>query len=374
MAQLEQDRLVRKEVALGQVREIPTPVNYIGSQLAPTQAVQSDDVIFSYIAPDTESLAPARAEDAEAEMAQKDDTAGYGRASIIDWAIKDHYRASDVSRYREYLRLAELSGGGNFPLTVTNMTEDWQSQLARDLARRRRSLDNRLEWLAVQGAFEGSITYDDGKIKFTTDFGRPVGQQDQAAANGNWTAANAATMDPIADVITMNDYMYDTHGIRMTRAFASEKALRNLWYSDKFQVLAGLASGAVSSGTDIKYLIPSFGTETAIQILQAATGVTFSVYEGQYRTRPIGSLTWTWNRFADETKVLFLPPEDAINEVSDLGFGRMLTSPHPEGNWQPGFYEWERSTVDPWGMDRGNGVKAFPVYPHLEYSYVMTVL
>ena len=119
MPQLDQDRLVRKEVALGQVREIPKNRNYIQELLAPTQAVQSDDVIFSYVAPDTEGLAPARAEDAESEMATKDDTAGYGRASIIDWAIKDHYTASDVTRYREYLRLAELAGGGSFPLTIS---------------------------------------------------------------------------------------------------------------------------------------------------------------------------------------------------------------------------------------------------------------
>jgi hypothetical protein len=58
-----------------------------------------------------------------------------------------------------------------------------------------------------------------------------------------------------------------------------------------------------------------------------------------------------------------------------IGFGATLTSPHPEGNWTSGFYEWERDTgPDPWGFDRGNGIKAFPVMPHMELSYAMRVL
>ena len=144
--------------------------------------------------------------------------------------------------------------------------------------------------------------------------------------------------------------------------------------SDKFIARAGLAAAGIASSGDLKYVQPNWGVDAAIAVVEAATGVQFTLYEGQYRERALGSTTWSWTRFADEDKVLFLPPADAINEVSDLGFGKTLTSPHPEGNWQSGFYEWERSTVDPWGTDRGNGIKAFPVYPHLEFSYVMTAL
>ena len=84
------------------------------------------------------------------------------------------------------------------------MTEDWQRQLARDLQRRRNKLDNRLEWLAVNGAFEGAIAYDDGKIIFNVDYGRPANQQDEAPANGVWSAAAS---DPIDDIEQMNDFM-----------------------------------------------------------------------------------------------------------------------------------------------------------------------
>lgn len=100
---ISQDRLVRKEVALGTIREIAPPSQHIGlAQVAPFLNVESDDVIFDYAKGLTDGMAPARAEDAESELAQKDTTfVGIGRASILDWAIKDHYVASDVTRYRE---------------------------------------------------------------------------------------------------------------------------------------------------------------------------------------------------------------------------------------------------------------------------------
>src|SRR5690348_8566467 len=99
------DRLVRKEVALGIIREILPPQDHIGLQVvAPWLEVESDDVIFDYAKGLTDGLAPARAEDSESELAQKDDTyVGQGRASVIDWALKDHCSASDVTRYREFL-------------------------------------------------------------------------------------------------------------------------------------------------------------------------------------------------------------------------------------------------------------------------------
>ena len=76
-----------------------------------------------------------------------------------------------------------------------------------------------------------------------------------------------------------------------------------------------------------------------------------------------------------ENEILFLPNMEDVLEVDDteIGFAKTLTSPHPEGNFTPGFYEWERSTVDPWGQDAGTGVKAFPVFPHMDYTYGVTV-
>ena len=146
------DRLVRKEDSLGAIRELQPPTGQIGLQLFPFYEVDSDDVIFDYIKGAlVDGLTPARAEDAESELSQKDDlTYGQGRASIIDWAKKDKYTASDVTRYKENLRLQQLVQGAGTNLNLNdpgNMVHQFNAQVARDDARRSRKLFNRLEWL-----------------------------------------------------------------------------------------------------------------------------------------------------------------------------------------------------------------------------------
>ena len=378
MVNVDRERLVAKEVALGQIREIQENDDYIGLRaLAPFQEVESDDVIFSYIIPDVTGLAPARAEDAESEMATKDDTFGFGRASLIDWAIKDRYSASDVTRYREFLSAAQASPGA-FPLTINRMTEDWEKKVARDTALRRRKLDNRIEWLITQAVWTNQIAYNDGKIVFTVPYGRPSNQQTQAPPNGTWIAANKATMDPIDDIMQMRETMYAAHGVRPDHGYTSERVLRSIILSDRFAARSGVAipqlTGTGGTPVDPKYLIDGWSWQAAVSIVQAYTGVTLLPYDAVYRTRTLGSTTTTVNRFTDDRDIVFLPPQSIIDEISDLGFGRTLTSPHPEGNFTAGFYEWERDTVDPWSHDMGTGIKAFPVFPHMELSYHMRVL
>jgi hypothetical protein len=397
------DRLVRKEVALGTIREIEPPMDHIGLSLAPFKEVATDDVIFDYIKGGIQDgLSPARAEDAEAELSQKDDlTYGNGRAAVIDWSIKDRYSASDVTRYREALFLAaKLQGidSGNIPLNFVGRTvEDFQARLARHDALRRRKLDNRIEWMIMQAIGTGGITYNDGKIKFTVSYGRPGGQTDQAPASGLW---NTTTFDPIGDIIAMNETMYNTYGTRLSSAITSQRVLNNMWKSDRFVALGGLINpGTAATGAtkvDLNYLMPGWSQQAAIEIVQNATGVTFVPYDSIYRTRPVGSQTWTNNRFLPDNKIFFLPlsaelkasgaDQGKTNTVSfnpaatgafddtEIGFGKTLTSPHPEGNWNSGYYEWETETRDPWMLARGSGIKAFPVFPYMEYTYSMTVL
>lgn len=372
MAQLPQDRLVRKEVALGIVREAPQPEAHIGlSLIAPFLAVQSDDVIFDYTIGLAAGLAPARAEDAESELAQKDDTVGTGRAAIIDWAIKDHYDPSDVSRFREAFLLGLTQDSyESFPLTINNIKEGFEQRVARDALVRRRKLDNRIEWLIMSALDTGVISYNDGKVVFSVDFQRPANQ-----TNASVTSWTDPASDPIDAILDVQDFMYDTQGVRTNRALASSKIIRNILNSAKFAQRAGFASTAQTT-VDPRYAIDGWGIEAALGVVERATGVTLIPYDSVYRTRPIGSTTFTNNRFTSENHLIFLPNEEDIAEVSDteIGFAATLTSPHPESNWQPGYYEWERSTVDPWGEDFGSGIKAFPVFPHLEYTYRLKVL
>lgn len=390
---LSQDRMVRKEVALGVVREIVPPQNHIGlSMIAPFMEVPTDDVIFNYAQGLTDGLSPARAEDAESELSQKDDTfLSEGRASVIDWAIKDHYTASDVNRYREWLLIQQqVRDTQNLPLTAKSATEGWQDRLARDTARRRKKLDNRMEWLIMSALSTGSIAYNDGKIKFTVDYGRPAAQSlvpgsvltstdggTVTLGADSWIASNG-NGDPIGELLKLQNWAYDTYGVRLTRAIASRKFLSNMWNSSKFAARTGLVVGGtpVSSPIDPKYLIDGWSPTAAQTIIENATQIKFLEYDAVYRTRPVGSQTVTNNRFLPNNRVILLPDEADIAEFddTDIGFAKTLTSPHPAGNWSSGYYEWEHEYgMDPWGYDAGTGIKAFPVFLHMDLTFTYDV-
>lgn len=358
-----QNQIVRQEVALGLIRELVPQDELIGLDYAPFLPVESDDVIFDYARGSSTGLAPARAEDAESELFQQDELhAGQGRARVIDWALKNHYTASDVSRYREFLAVAEqVRDTKSFPLTIDSLTRGFSDKVARDTVARKRRLDNRINWLITQALTHGSIVYDNGKIKWSVDFGRPAGQQDQAPASGVY---NTTTHDPIGDILAMQEAHYEQYGVRLTRGICSRKFINSLWKSDKFVPRTGFT---VADGVDANYLLEGWGPNAALAIVEQATGMQFRVTDGVYRTRAVGSTGFTNNRWIPEDRVIFLADQSDIDALSDsdLGFGKTLTSPHPMNNWMSGFYYWERETVDPWGHDVGTGVKAFPVFPLL---------
>lgn len=367
-----QDRLIRKEEALGMLREIVPPQDHIGLQLVPWLEVASDDVIFDYAVGLAEGMAPARAEDAESELAQKDVLfAGQGRAAVIDWALKDHYSASDVNRYQSILRIVNQIQDGNLPLEMASILGDFQAQVTRDDALRRKKLDNRLEWLIMTGLSDAAISYNDGRIKFTVNFGRPAGQVTTKDYSGT-------DHDPIGDILRMQEFMFQTYGIRMDRAISSRRVINTFMNSDRFLARSGfVVGGTPSAPIDVNYVLDGWGPNSALELVKKTCGMRDWIeYDSVYRTRPVGSQTTTLNRFFPENRILFLPNEEDVNSFDEtaIGFGKTLTSPHPEGNWTPGFYEWEKEMgPDPWGRDRGTGVKAFPVLPHMDLTAVFDV-
>lgn len=375
-----QDRLIRKETALGTLRELEPPQDHIGLQvIAPMMEVPTDDVIFDYATGLATGLAPARAEDAESELAQKDITlGGTGRASVIDWALKDYYTASDVMRYREALLIAGQLGGegqtiSGLPLTVGTQIEDFRNKVAKDDARRRKFLDNRIEWMVMTPLDTGGLVYDDGKMKFAIDFGRPANQTNQAPLGGLWSSTGS---DPIGAAVAVDEYMYNTYGVHMGRAIGSRKAWNSLINSEKFiPRFAPVVGGTPSAPIDPRYLSEGYGPQAVRDVFARATGLTCIEYDAVYRTRAVNSTNFVNHRFTDDRTIYFLPSEADVADLDDaIGFAKTLTSPHPEGNFTPGFYEWEEETKDPWGVTRGTGIKAFPIFMHLDWTYTMRVL
>lgn len=379
------ERLIRKETSLGLIREQETREDFIGNTIAPMKDVDSDEVTFAYLE-DTGAtgLAPARADDAESKLYQRDDfRAGEGRASVIDWALKDKYTASEVERYRQDLLDLEKTGGagaGQRIGTLQSNTEKFQSMLNRDALERRRRLDNRIEWLQVTPLVTGGLSYNDGDLKWDVDFGRPADQTDQAPTSGLWDFETNPDFDVIGDLLKVAEDHYDKYGIELKRGIISKKKI-NQWYrSTKFRQLglfqAGLANPA-QTDIDLNYLGGAVTPQAAINYIQEQTGITFETYDAAIRTRPVGQPKSAAQmvRFMPEDRVILMPDSSGLAEFdnTEIGFASTLTSPHPEGNWASGFYEWEQETTDPWMFVRGTGIKAFPVFPYLQYTRTLKV-
>ncbi|URG17382.1 major capsid protein [Rhodococcus phage Mbo2] len=371
-----QNLIVAQEQNLGMVRELVPPQEHVGLSIAPFLSVDSDDVVFDMVRGAQDGLAPQRAQDAESVLWSEDEFySGKGGASVIDWALKNHYTASDIATYREMMTVIEQTEGqgGVFPLTAGKITEGFEAKVARDTRGRKSRLDNRIEWMITQAITTGKISYTDAKMKWTVDFGRPADQHQEDMASGTYASD---THDPLGDVLAIQEIMQDRYAITLDRAYTSSKVLNTFWKSSKFRLLAGYAPGAIS-GSDLPYVLPGFGPQAAIDIIERETGIKFIANDNVLRTRANGSQTFVNTRWFPIDEITFLPRESDITAYDDtaLGFGKTLTSPHPAANWGTGFYTWEKEYgVDPWGHDIGTGVKAFPVFPHMELTYNAKVI
>lgn len=370
------DRLIRAETALGIVREIVPPQDHIGLTIAPFYDVPTDDVIFAYMNGSSTGMAPAIAEDSEGELFQQDEAfAGEGRASVIDWRLKSHYTASQINKYRELKATADaVKVTGQVPLVISSPLNQFQDKLARDRVERRRRIDNRLESLVMGTLDTGVAQYSDGKIKYEVDFKRPADQHYQTPTSGTYAAD---THDPINDILEVVEFMDDKYGIKPTRMIGSPKFFNRFFASSKFLGAAGFKPSDGMGRSDLPYVWEGFGPGAALEIVQRVTGVSIQPYNSVWRSRdPFNAgASMTSNPFIDPNSVIFLPDEADIAGYDDspLGFGKTLTSPHPMGNWSSGYYEYEYSTTDPWGHSVGDGIKAFPVFPHMELSYTWKV-
>lgn len=367
------DQLVRQEQHLGYIRELTPPEDHVGlAQIAPWLNVDTDDIVIDYLKSAGAGMAPAVSQDAEAYLFQDtEDITGQMRASVIDWRLKSVYTSSDVMTYRDMKATADLLNGqgASLPLYVTSVTEGFANKVARDTARRKLWLDNRIEWLILTAITTSKIEYDDGNIKFAVDFGRPANQSNVIPKSGTYASD---THDPINDILGVVQWFFDNKGVIIDRAICSRKFLNTLYKSSKFIPRTGFVGG---SNVDPAYVMEGWGPQAAVEIIERETGVKFIVNDNVYRARNMTTGVTTNARYVPQDQVIFLPSEQSLNLVdnTDIGFAKTLTSPHPMGNFTPGFYSWEAEQTDPWQHVIGSGVKAFPIFPHMDKTFTWKV-
>lgn len=359
--------LLARRVHLGVVRELTPPEEHMGLGFVPWMEVEADDVILDYLKGTGSQLAPAVSPDAEAELFQdSDDVTGQIRARVMDWRLKSRYDATDIHQYWEAKETLEQAARNKIQIPTTSLgslTQKIDRKVARDTVKRRRALDNRIEWLAMTALVNAKVAYNDGKIVIPpVDFKRPPGQDMIAkdySGNGH---------DPIRDFVNQKQEAWDTHGVDLATAVCSSKFANRIVNSDKWAVRTGFAP---SANVDPLYAISGWGPKAAIQLVQDECEITLIINDNVFRQRNTATGVISNVRYLAQDEVLFLPNMSQLADYDDteLGFGKMLTSPHPMGNFQPGFYAWETESTDPWERYVGTGVKAFPVLPHMELTY-----
>lgn len=368
-------RLVRQEVALGLVRELVPSSELIGLKYAPMKEIKADDFVIQLANGTSTRMAPARADDAESELFQHDDfLPGEYRGRTVDWALKSKYNTSDINTHRDAIKAAEQlrSSGISYPFVDVTVS-DLNERIAEETTMRREALDMRLNWLCMESLVNAAVAYNDGKIKFAVNWGRPAAQHLFAPASGTYAAD---THDPIGDIQAIKTDARRRYGITLREAICSQEYLDSFWTSAKFRLMAMGTAGVGATASDLPYIVPGWGPDSAIEMVSRVTGIKFTVHDSVYRTRALGSQTFVNNRWFPVDNVLFLPDESEINafDGTGLGLGKMLTSPHVAGNNTPGFYAWEKDYgQDPWGYALGTGIKAFPVFPHMDLTYCMKV-
>ncbi len=366
-------QIVAQEEHLGFIRELTPPDEHIGlSLIAPWMDVDADDVIFDYLKSTGSGLAPAIAQDAESKLFRDvDDITGVMRASVVDWRLKSRYASSDVMTHRDFKETAGTLIGANagLPLYITNILQKFRNKVTRDTVKRKLWLDNRIEWLILTAISTGKIAYNDGEVKFDVDFFRPANQQNADPHNG--VDYSSDTHDPINDLLWVKEFMFDEHYVNINRAICSRKFANSLYRSGKFNIRSGFNNGDV----DMKYAVSGWGPASALKIVSDETEIEFIINDNVFRARNVDTGAITNQRFIPQDQVIFLPDTTSIDltDNTDIGFAKTLTSPHPMGNFTTGFYSWEQEETDPWQHVIGSGVKAFPVFPHMEKTYTMKV-
>lgn len=367
---VEHDRVVRKEVNLGVVREMHPPEDLLYPTIAPMMEVPTDDFVFDRVKPHfSGGMVPARAQNAESELAQHDFRAGgQGRGSLMDWAHKDFYDATDVYNYRSAQdMIAQLQASNmDIPTTLRGSAMDLAGKMARDQADRVSRIHRRFEHIVMTSLHTGTYGYNDGRIVFSTPWDQPADQRNVTPKSGTYAAD---THDPIGDFLDIQEKAFERYGITLDRVIGSRKAFNTFFRTKMFIPRTGFSPNDGVGMESMNYLMNGWGPQAGLDFVMQQVGMTPIIYDSVYRDA--GQVV----RYLPEGTLIFLPSEASISQFDStaIGFAKTCTSPHAEGGFQSGMYEWETSQKDPWQLVSGTGIKAYPIMNHMECVYSMKV-
>jgi hypothetical protein len=315
------------------INELQYDPAYIGNNFLPFVTVPTDVTVWDILV-NTGGIANFRAKDGEAELMQEEANK-QAMAEVADIAEKTRFNATDLRKLRE---------AGQAPLGIPSLLGDIGAEAERKVARRmaklRQRVDARVEWMQIQ-ALTGSISFS-GKVVFDVDYGIPAGQS-SVTPTTDWDTVATAT--PLDDIMSWMDTVENACGVRPRNMIVSNTVLRYL-------------SQNTALRDTFKYTKPFFNIGDVKGIMSDNAELNIIPYNALY-TAANGTRT----RMLDENMIILLPDKTLPNGDP---FADTATTPHPLNNYQSGFYTWRDEKKDPYGLEVGTGITAFPRLYHPE--------
>jgi hypothetical protein len=270
---------------LGFVRNIPAPAPFLGSRWLPDRTVFDLEVEYIKAAQDRPVMAEIMGWDSEAPISPRP-----GLGETVRHELPPIKRKSRISE-KEIIRFLSPRAG----------TPDRQTAIDAvyaDTARLVRGVQARVEWMRMQALSEDTLTYDEGGVEFSFDYGIDADFQFNVGTGPGLSTwwSDTATSTPIADLQAMLATYNAKHGFDWTTLVVSKQIIPYLLQNAdmKDQIYGTAAPGRQLTNAEQQALFATLGLPNIV------------VYDAVvYQENDDGSITQ--HRPLDPKKGILLP-------------------------------------------------------------------
>lgn len=301
----------------------------IGLQYLPFYDSPTEETMWDIVRA-VNPMADFRAVDGEAKLVGRQ---AFDRAyaDVVSIAIKERFNASDLRKIKEAGMLPVVDGKTSL---VAEFGRQAKKKIVDALQRSKDAIDNRLEWMQIN-ALLGKISYT-GKVQFSVDYGIPNGGIVPSTLWSDTTNSN-----PLSDILAWIKLVEDESGITPDTIIMSTTVLSYIRQNAKIQ-------------SAMQYTAPVLSNAVAKKFIEDNAEVKIVLYNTRYTDETGNTVT----RFLSEDTIIMLPSTVEVGDTARVS--------HPLADYTPGYYTWQDEKKDPYGLEVGVGLDAFPRIKHPE--------
>jgi hypothetical protein len=228
---------------------------------------------------------------------------------------------------------------------------------------------SRKEWIAMQAVSNGAVSYSEGDVKISVDYGYTSNQKPVLLTTDRWSDLTNST--PITDIQTWFQYQAD-RGVRLTRAYTTQAIISLLLQNLSIRLhYFGNPSGSA--------VPPQLNNSQLDAVTDSLNLPRIVAYDTQARTENDaltgGKLAHTTVRMTPTDKFVMLPDGPLGNYLWAETTESMVPGIQAEGTGENGIFVFrDMTSVHPLRV-RTVGVNlAFPVFPYADSVMSATVL